>query len=62
LKRAGFGPEERRNIDRAVRVLLDRSLGIEEVVARIEQDCAPSEAVAHFVRFLQSSERGVARG
>jgi UDP-N-acetylglucosamine acyltransferase len=62
LKRAGFGPEERRNVDRAVRFLLDRSLGIEDVVARIEQHCAPSEAVAHFVGFLQSSERGVARG
>lgn len=62
LKRAGFAREERRNIDRAVRILLDRTLTLDEVVARIEGDCAASEAVEHLVRFLTSSERGVARG
>lgn len=62
LKRAGFAPDERRNIDRAVRLLLDRSLGIETVIARIRSDCAPSEPLEHFVAFLASSERGVARG
>lgn len=62
LKRAGFTPDERQNIDRAVRILLDRALDIDAVVARIERDCSPSEAVTHFTRFLTSSERGVARG
>jgi UDP-N-acetylglucosamine acyltransferase len=61
LKRAGVGPEERRNVDRAVRILLDRSLQIEAVIARIQSDCAPSAHIAHLIGFLSTSERGVAR-
>jgi hypothetical protein len=30
-------------------------------VARIEADCAKLPAIEHFVTFLRSSERGVAR-
>jgi UDP-N-acetylglucosamine acyltransferase len=61
LKRAGFDAKECRNIDSAVRVLLDRSLTIGEVVARVEKGCAPSPQIAHFVKFLSSSDRGIAR-
>lgn len=61
LKRAGVGPEERRNVDRAVRILLDRGLRMETVVARIKSECAPSPHIEHLVGFLSSSERGVAR-
>ena len=61
LKRAGFDAAERRNIDRAVRLLLDRALTIEDVLARIESDCTASPQIEHFVRFVKSSERGVAR-
>jgi UDP-N-acetylglucosamine acyltransferase len=62
LKRAGFDAAERRNLDRAIRFLLDRSLTIDEVVARIETECTPSPQTAHLVAFLKASERGVARG
>jgi UDP-N-acetylglucosamine acyltransferase len=61
LKRAGFNAVERKNIERAVRLLLDRALTIDEVLARIESDCAPSPQIEHFVSFVKSSERGVAR-
>jgi UDP-N-acetylglucosamine acyltransferase len=61
LKRAGFDAAERKQIAAAVRILLDRSLTIEEVVARIEADCAKLPAIEHFVTFLRASERGVAR-
>jgi UDP-N-acetylglucosamine acyltransferase len=61
LKRAGFDPAERKNIERAVRLLLDRALTIEEVLAQIERDCAPSPQIEHLVSFVQNSERGVAR-
>jgi UDP-N-acetylglucosamine acyltransferase len=62
LKRAGFDPAERRNIDAAIRVLLERELTMDEVVAEIERDCAPSPQIAHLVKFLTTSRRGIARG
>jgi UDP-N-acetylglucosamine acyltransferase len=61
LKRAGFDAVERKNIERAVRLLLDRALTIDEVLERIERECAPTPQIEHFVTFLKSSERGVAR-
>jgi len=61
LKRAGVAPEERRNIDRAVRILLDKSLTMEAVIERIRRDCTPSPQIEHLVAFLSSSDRGVAR-
>ena len=62
LKRAGFDAAERKNIERAVRLLLDPSLTIGDVTAAITEQCSPSPQIAHFVKFLQTSNRGVARG
>jgi UDP-N-acetylglucosamine acyltransferase len=62
LKRAGFDAAERKNIERAVRLLLDPSLTIGDVTAAIAEQCSPSPQIAHFVKFLQTSDRGVARG
>ena len=62
LKRAGFDAAERRNIDRAIRLLLERTLTIEEVVARIGTECDASPQIAHLLEFLRTSERGIARG
>lgn len=62
LKRAGIDAAERRNIDAAVRLLLDRSLTIEQVASSVEEQCAPSPQIAHFLSFLRSSDRGLARG
>jgi UDP-N-acetylglucosamine acyltransferase len=61
LKRAGFGPGARRNVEHAVRVLLDRSLTVAEVIARIRAECEPDPSIDHFVDFLASSRLGVAR-
>jgi UDP-N-acetylglucosamine acyltransferase len=62
LKRAGFDAAERRNIDNAIRLVLDRTLTIEEVVARIAEECAPSPQIEHLLGFIRASERGIARG
>ena len=62
LKRAGFDAVERRNIDTALRLVLDRSLVIEEVTARIVAECAPSPQIEHLLAFIRNSERGIARG
>jgi UDP-N-acetylglucosamine acyltransferase len=62
LKRAGFDAAERRNVDTALRFVLDRSLTIDEVVARIGAECQPSPQIEHLLGFIHSSERGIARG
>lgn len=62
LKRAGFDAAERRNIDTAIRLLLQRSLTVEEALARIEAECKPSPQIAHLLEFVRASERGIARG
>jgi UDP-N-acetylglucosamine acyltransferase len=62
LKRAGFDAAERRNIDTALRLVLDRSLLIEEVTARIVAECASSPQIEHLLAFIRNSERGIARG
>lgn len=61
MKRAGFDAAVRKEVASALRILLDRSLTIEDVVAQIEADCAKLPAIEHFVTFLKTSERGVAR-
>lgn len=62
LKRAGFDAAERRNIERAVRLLLDRSLTVAEAAAQIEAECTPSAQIEHLLRFVRTSARGIARG
>lgn len=62
LKRAGFDAAERRNIDTAVRFLLDRSLTIDEVIAHIANECERTPQVEHLLKFITTSDRGVARG
>ncbi len=61
LKRAGIDATERRNLDHAIRVLLERSHTLEEAVARIEQDCSSSPQIAHLIGFIAGTQRGVAR-
>ena len=62
LKRAGFGAAERRNIEQAIRIALDKSATMDEVQSRIRAECDVDAAVEHLLGFIASSERGVARG
>ena len=62
LKRAGFGPGQRKNIENAVRIALDRRAKVDEIVHRIRSECEQDDAVRHLVEFIEKSERGVARG
>ena len=51
LKRAGFDAAERRNIDNALRLVLDRALTIEEVTARIADGVRAEPADRALARF-----------
>jgi len=62
LKRAGFDAAERRNIDNAMRLVLDRALTVDEVTTRIAAECAASPQIEHLLTFIRNSERGIARG
>jgi UDP-N-acetylglucosamine acyltransferase len=62
LKRAGFDPAARRNIEKAVRFVLDRTATIEEAALLIRAECEHDPAVDHLLAFIESSDRGVARG
>jgi UDP-N-acetylglucosamine acyltransferase len=62
LKRAGFDASERRNIDTAMRFVLDRALTIDEATARIAGECHASPQIEHLLAFIRSSQRGIARG
>jgi len=61
LKRAGFSEPQRRNIDRAVRILLKTSITVEEALDRISDVCAPDPQIEHLTGFVRSSRRGIAR-
>lgn len=62
LKRAGFDPAARRNIEHAIRIALDKSMLIDEVQTRIAAECEADAAVRHLLEFISDSGRGVARG
>lgn len=61
LKRAGFDPAERRNVDTAVRLLLDGSRTVADALERIRRDCAWTPQIERLVAFVESSKRGIAR-
>jgi UDP-N-acetylglucosamine acyltransferase len=61
LKRAGFSDTARRNVQSAIRTLLDSSLTIEQVCARIRSDCEIDEHIEYILEFLENSRSGVAR-
>ena len=62
LRRAGLPEPELRNLDRAVRLLLKRSLTVREALEKIGTDCEADAHIKHLTRFVSSSKRGVARG
>ena len=62
LRRAGFAPAARRNVEMAIRILLDRTLTVDEAVGRIEAECEQDDAIGHLLAFVRESSRGIARG
>ena len=60
LKRAGFSEKEIREIDKAVRIVRKRDITMEEAARKI-RDCNMNEHIEHLLRFLKTSEKGLAR-
>lgn len=61
MRRAGYDAAEIRAVDRAVRILLDRSLTVAEAIERVRGQGEPSTAVAELLEFAATSKRGLAR-
>lgn len=61
LKRRGFPPEVRRAIKHAYHVLFASRVPLAEAVARLREEGEPPPEVARLLRFLETSERGIAR-
>ena len=61
MRRAGYEPDEIREVDRAVRILLDRRLTIAEAIERVRENGEPGPAVSQLLEFAATSKRGLAR-
>ena len=60
LKRAGFSGDQIAPLKKAYILLYRSGLKLDEALARIEVEI-PGEHTAHLVRFIRSSQRGIAR-
>lgn len=61
MERAGYSREDVENVHRAVRFVIMGSDTVEQALAKIDQECQRSPAIEHFVNFIKTSERGLAR-
>ena len=61
LKRRGFDGDARRAIKHAYHVLFSSKLPLAKAIARLREEGEPTPEVARLLRFLETSERGVAR-
>ncbi len=61
LKRRGFAAETIRGIKQAYRLLLRSGLRMEEALRQIEEELERTPELQHFVEFVRSSQRGIAR-
>ena len=61
LRRAGVSAETLRNIDRAVRHLLNTSLNVDDALKAIDEECEADDWIRRLSEFAASSRRGLAR-
>ncbi len=59
LERRGFPEDVRREIKRAYRLFFQSRLNISQALERARDELAPIPEVERFIRFIESSERGV---
>lgn len=61
IKRRGLGDDAVRAVRAAYRVLFQSKLRLEEALARLRAELPDSREVAHMVRFIEGSQRGICR-
>lgn len=61
LRRRGFSEETIADLKKAYRILIRSGLRTEEALDRIRNEISQSPEVAHFVEFVEKSERGICR-
>ncbi len=61
LQRAGYTDEQIGRIKEAYRLVFRARLQLEEALARLREDLGVHPEIAHFIRFLEGSERGITR-
>ena len=59
LKRAGFTAEQRQNLKNAYKILLRSGLTLDDALAQLA--ASDDENVAHLVKFIRASQRGISR-
>lgn len=62
LKRNGFTADGQRLLKAAFRILFWSGLNTTEAVARLKADLAGHDRVAHLIRFVEASRRGITPG
>ena len=61
LKRRGFDEVAVQAVRRAYRILFQSKLRLEDALTRLRTELAASPQVAHMVRFIEGSQRGICR-
>jgi UDP-N-acetylglucosamine acyltransferase len=61
LKRRGLDERAVRAVRRAYRILFQSKLRLEDALARLRSELPDSREVAHMVRFIEGSQRGICR-
>ncbi|MEE8544092.1 MAG: acyl-ACP--UDP-N-acetylglucosamine O-acyltransferase [Gammaproteobacteria bacterium] len=62
LKRAGRSADETRAIDRAIRIVIKKGVTIDEALEKIHVECTANAQIEHLVDFINSADKGIARG
>ncbi|MFZ5801262.1 MAG: acyl-[acyl-carrier-protein]--UDP-N-acetylglucosamine O-acyltransferase, partial [Candidatus Omnitrophota bacterium] len=60
-QRAGISEEDIKGLKQAFKILFRKGLTISHALEEIKKEIAPSEPIAHLVKFVETSERGICR-
>ncbi len=62
LKRSGLSPQSRKCIRQAIKTFFFKDLNTTNALKQIDEEIKDNEEVQHFIKFIQSSKRGIISG